>query len=129
MLTSEKFRAPPLFGPGSGEGQGPEQLGREIIKKLHAIVLTIERDVLKDLADDRLADGRVTVMNQAARPRAAYEHFGDEAAAALAASEAPDTRGPRAGGRPVPGSFTPLQAQGTRLFERRDGDQRVLQLA
>jgi hypothetical protein len=113
MLTHEKFGVRLYVGSRGREGDCSKRLGHEIVGKLRAIVRTLERDVLKDLADERLTEGRVTVMNQAVRLRAAYEHFRDEAATMLAASEAQDTKE-----MGTPGDEGGLFAGVSRHFER-----------
>jgi hypothetical protein len=90
MLTYEKFGVRLYLDLGEGGGSG--QLAAEIVGKLNAIVKTVERDSLRDLAEQKFDDGEVTLRNQHYRLRRAYDHFRAEAERLLAASEAEDTR-------------------------------------
>jgi hypothetical protein len=91
MLTHEKFGVRLYLGVAE-DGGGSQRLAAEIVGKLNAIVKTIEKEALQDLAEQKLDNGEVTLRNQHHRLRRAYEHFRTEAEQILAASEADDTR-------------------------------------
>jgi hypothetical protein len=91
MLAYEKFGVR-LYLDVAEDGGGSERLAAEVVGKLNAIVKTIERESLQDLAERKLENGEVTLRNQHHRLRRAYEHFRAEAEETLAASEADDTR-------------------------------------
>jgi hypothetical protein len=91
MLTYEKFGLR-LYLNAPDNGDDSQQLAAEIVGKLNAIVKTIEKETLQNLAKQKLDSGEVTLLNQQNRLRRAYEHFRTEAEQLLAASEADDTR-------------------------------------
>jgi hypothetical protein len=91
MLTYEKFGLR-LHLDVPHDGDDSQKLAAAIVGKLNAIVKTIEKETLQNLAKQKLDNGEVTLLNQQHRLRRAYEHFRTEAEQLLAASEADDTR-------------------------------------
>lgn len=91
LLAHQKFGVRLLLGDVQ-PGIDADRLAHEIVGKLRNIIDVLERDVLSDLANERLDEARVTVRNQSYRLRAAFTYFRDIARDLLAASEAVDTR-------------------------------------
>jgi hypothetical protein len=65
------------------------EFSNRLLGKLTKGVELVEKQVLRPLADQQLADGNVTIANQRGFLRTTYEHFRDEARRAFGAATAP----------------------------------------
>jgi hypothetical protein len=88
-ISLEKFGMRVYVVPAKDSDERPEDIAREVIRRLQKAAGIIERNVLAGYGESQIREGRLTIANHSGRQRAMYEHFRETAITAFHAGEEP----------------------------------------
>lgn len=81
---------------GAGDEEAVRTMGDEIVGKLLKAIRVVEKGLLRDYGEARVAGGEITIVNQLHSLRGMYRHFRDSAEATFATRKKNDGKQPPA---------------------------------